>query len=177
MTKLRKLSIIVIALTLISVAIVMAATKKVGDKAPDFKLPAIDGKTVTLNQIRSNPANAGTNRVVLIQFWATWCPYCVQETPYLQQLQNKYGKQGFAVVGISIDREGASVVKPFVKDHKLTYTVLTDPNQTAYKAYYAGQGIPLTFLVDKKGVIRYTAIGFSPDMAKEMDRQIAKLLK
>lgn len=150
------------------------AAPKVGSKAPAFKLTSVDDKTITLDQLRRDPNKKNAQRVVLIDFWATWCPYCVQELPAMQGLSDKYQKQGLAVVGIALDTDGLKAVKPFVKDHKLTYTNLVDPNSTTARAYGV-RPIPALFLVDKKGIIRYTHIGYTPENI--IEKEIKSLLK
>jgi peroxiredoxin len=177
MTSRRVMLATVLAVVLLAAVVVSQSAVTQGQKAVGFKLTSVDGKTVSLDDISKDPAQPGPNRVVLIQFFATWCHYCVQETPYLQRLSSKYGKKGLAVVGVAVDTDGASAVKPFVAEHKLTYTVLLDPNDKTHKSYFREPGVPATVLIDKQGVVRYMALGFYPDMAKELESKIIPLLK
>lgn len=169
---------IVLAVLLLSLMVgtaVYAAIKE-GAKAPDFKLESISGKTLSLEEIRKDPKVKGANRVVLLDFWATWCPPCKRELPHLQKLHEKYGKKGLVVVGVAMDRGGMGDVKPFVKEQKLTYTILVDPKGTT-KSDYGIQYFPTTVIVDKKGIVRKVHIGYSDGMEKDLEKEILALLK
>jgi len=136
-------------------------------RAPDFKAQTITGKQFALSDLRG--------RVVLLDFWATWCPPCRMETPELQKLWQKYRDKGLVVIGISVDREGAQVVRKFTQDHKLTYWQVSDA-QGRIADKYGIRPIPTTYIVDTKGVIRYLQIGFGPGVEKELAKQIKVLL-
>src|ERR1700751_2917343 len=86
------------------------STTTVGKPAPELKLKELDDKEVSLEDLRG--------KVVLVNFWATWCGPCQEEIPSLIDLQNKYGAKGFTVLGIAMDEEGKSVVAPFVAKEK-----------------------------------------------------------
>jgi peroxiredoxin/YHS domain-containing protein len=93
-------------------------------------------------------------KVVLVDFWATWCVPCVKAMPDLQKLQEKYAEKGLSVVGISIDEKGAEKVKPFLSKRKFTYTMLLDKD-TAHPTWkaFGVHGIPALFLINREGVI------------------------
>ncbi|MHB0999334.1 MAG: peroxiredoxin family protein [Armatimonadota bacterium] len=166
----------VITAILISAALTAVyAALSAGTKAPEFKLKSINGKTVTLSQLRNDPINKGAKRVVLLDFWATWCPPCRNEVPHLQKLHEKYGKKGLVVVGIALDDGGASDVKPFAKENGLKYTMLVDPAGTTAKKYGV-RPIPTTFIIGKDGVIKNMHLGFSPGMEDELEKEIKALL-
>jgi cytochrome c biogenesis protein CcmG/thiol:disulfide interchange protein DsbE len=101
------------------------------------------GKTVTLKKYRG--------KVVLLDFWATWCHGCKEEIPWFAGFQKKYGAKGFAVVGVSMDEGGWGVVKPFLKDNKVPYRMLLGNEATAKK--YGIDPLPDTFLIDREGRI------------------------
>jgi len=147
-----------------------------GTKSPDFRLQSLDGKMLTLAQIRKDPARPGANRVVILDFWATWCDPCKEELPIFQKLHQKYGKKGLVVVGLSVDRGGIRDVKPFVKQRKLTYTMLVDPKGTVKSAYRV-RFLPTTFIIDKKGFIRAVHIGYTPEVGAQLEHDIKPLLK
>lgn len=147
-----------------------------GKKAPDFTLKSITGKQVTLQQLRKDSSNVKRPKVILLDFWATWCPPCKEEAPQLQKLNEKYNKKGVAVVGIAVDDNGAAAVKPFAKENGLKYNLLLDPETTTAKKYGI-RPIPTTFLIDRQGIIRYVHVGFSPGMEKQIETEINELLK
>lgn len=147
-----------------------------GKKAPDFTLKSITGKQVTLQQLRADPFNKKRSRVVLIDFWATWCPPCKEEVPHLQKLHEKYGKKGLSVVGIAVDHDGAVSVKPFAKENGLKYNMLLDPDTKTAKKYLI-RPIPTTYIIDRQGIIRYVHVGFNPGMEKQLETEIKELLK
>lgn len=122
--------------------------------APDFTLQSLDGERYTLSKLRG--------KVVLINFWATWCGPCRREIPDLTRLHDKYGEQGFIVLGISMDDLAPDQIKRFADNYKISYPVLHGPYSELMKIAqaYGGIGaIPTTFLVDKQGKIRAKYIG------------------
>ncbi len=141
-----------------------------GTKAPAFTTQTITGKSLTLKSLRG--------KVVLLDYWATWCGPCRMATPTLEALYKKYGRKGFVVVGMSVDdAHTAAQVKPFTKAFHMTYPVTVNPqvNGRAGAAYNA-TGIPSQYLIDKKGIVRWSQAGYSPDEAIELPKKIKKLL-
>lgn len=113
-------------------------------RAPDFALADVDG-----NLVRSSSFNG---QVVLVNFWATWCPPCLAEIPNLQALHGAYQAKGFQVIGIAIDSGGAKSVKAFVRKMGMSYPVLMGNDKVA-RDYGGIVGVPTTFLVDRSGAI------------------------
>ena len=111
--------------------------------APDFRLKDSSDKTVTLKDFRG--------KVVLLDFWATWCTGCKKEIPWFSEFQAKYGTKGFAMVGVSLDEGGWSVLKPFLAEHKIPYQMLLGDDATAGR--YGIKNMPDTFLIDQDGKI------------------------
>jgi peroxiredoxin len=109
-------------------------------QAADFTLPDLHGKAWHLQDLRG--------KVVLVNFWATWCPPCRKEMPDLDALYNKFKDQGFVVLAIS-DEEAAKV-SPFISDHKISYPVLLDPGRKVNDAFIV-YGIPKSFVYDRSG--------------------------
>ncbi len=103
-------------------------------------------------------------KVVIVDFWATWCPPCRAEIPDFIALQDKYGKQGLVIVGISVDQGGAPVVASFAEKTKINYQlVLADDNVA--QDYGVSEGIPTTFVIDRKGNIIAKHLGeTAPDI-------------
>jgi peroxiredoxin len=106
----------------------------------DFTLADLQGKPWHLRELRG--------KVVLVNFWATWCPPCRKEMPDLQALYDKYKDQGFIVLSIS-DEESAKVT-PFIAEKKITYPVLLDPGRKVNEAFIV-EGIPKSFVFDRDG--------------------------
>lgn len=110
--------------------------------ARDFQVPtAADGK-VRLADLKG--------KVVFLNFWATWCKPCESEMPSIERLHRKFRERGLAVVAISIDADGASVVRPFVAKHQLTFPVGLDP-KLAVSGSYAVWALPVTVIIDRDG--------------------------
>lgn len=173
----RRIHIIcgLLLVTLMAISAAHANLSK-GDKAPDFVLPTIDGKETKFSEVRKDPGRKGANRVVLLDFWATWCPPCREEVPHLQRLHEKYGKKGLVVIGIAQDSDGAKSVKPFAEKNKLTYLQLVDVKRQVARAYKVGP-IPTTYIIDNAGVIRSVHLGFAKGMEKQLEEEIKALLK
>jgi len=130
----------------------------VGKPAPEFTLPDLEGNQIELSSMKG--------KVLILDFWATWCPPCKEEVPHLVSLQSKYRDQGLQIVGLSLDKEGASKVKPFADEHDVNYTMLIANDETA-KSYGGVSMIPTTFLVDRNGVVVKRFIGYTTPEAFE----------
>lgn len=121
----------------------------VGSVAVDFTLEALDGTEVSLSQYRGD--------VVLINFWATWCPPCRAEIPDIEDAYRARKDEGLVVLGVSVEQSRAAVA-PFVELAGMTYPVLLDELSQVYNTYRA-PGLPMSILVDKNGVIQARHIG------------------
>jgi peroxiredoxin len=141
---------------------------KKGDAAVNVTLQDLDGKTVSLSQFKG--------KVVMLNFWATWCPPCREEMPSMDALYQKFkGNADFVMLLVSID-EDAETVRDFMKRNNYTMPVYHDPNKEAGAAYGI-TGVPETFLIDKKGVIAEKVIGPLDWMKPEVIQFIEDLLK
>lgn len=109
--------------------------------APDFALRDASGKMARLKNYHG--------KVLLLDFWATWCTGCKKEIPWFAEFQKLYGPKRFAVVGISMDDGGWKVLKPFLDDHAIPYRVLLGNHETAQQ--YGITNMPDTFLIDQRG--------------------------
>jgi peroxiredoxin len=132
------------------------------DPAPNFSLNTGDGKTVELSQFKG--------KVVVVNFWATWCGPCRNEIPGMLQVYNQYKSKGLEIVGISLDRDGWRVINPFVQKFKITYPVVLG-NGEVTEAYGGIEAIPTTFIVDRKGNIAGKHIGY---LSKDEFEKIVK---
>jgi peroxiredoxin len=135
-------------------------------RAPDFELPDADGKIARLSDYQA--------KVVLVDFWATWCVPCKAEIPWFNEFEEKYKDLGFAVLGISRDEDGWTKVKPFIERLRMSYRVLLGDAKTAYK-YGNVEGLPVAFLVDRER--RVAAIHFGLVSKKKVEEEIRKLLE
>lgn len=121
----------------------------VGDLAPDFVLPRLDGKVQKLSNFRG--------QVVLVNLWATWCPPCIEEMPLLDQLAETYGPRGVVLLGVAGDEDRAAVAR-FVEEKAPAFDVLLDPGGEV-GTQYGITGYPETFLVDREGRLQHKFIG------------------
>jgi thiol-disulfide isomerase/thioredoxin len=120
--------------------------------APEFNLKDGDGRNVRLSEYRG--------KVVLLNFWATWCGPCKIEMPWFIDFERQYKDQGFAVVGIAMDEEGWSAIKPFLAEMAVNYRVVQGNDDTA--TLYGGvEALPTTFLIDREGRVASTHIGLT----------------
>jgi peroxiredoxin len=118
--------------------------------APGFTLKDSSGATVKLSDYKG--------KVVLLDFWATWCGGCRVEIPWLMEFEQTYRDKGFAVLGVSMDEDGWNAVKPFLRDRKLNYRILMGSEQAA-QLYGGLKALPETILIDRTGRIASVHVG------------------
>lgn len=141
---------------------------RVGDEAPNFHLKDLHGKTMSLAQFRG--------KVVLLNFWATWCGPCRIEMPAMEQLYRTLPRKDFEILAVSTDMQGAAVTRPFQREMELTFPILHDPDMRVGLTYGA-RTLPLSFMVDKQGVIRkkiYGARDWDSPEARELIHLLMK---
>lgn len=114
-------------------------------RAPDFALPTLAGETLRLSDLRG--------QVVVLNFWATWCAPCREEIPAFVRLQDDYRSRGVAFVGVSLDEEGAAVVRPFAEAFGINYPIAFDDGAVA-RQYEGSAGLPTTYFITREGRIR-----------------------
>lgn len=141
-----------------------ASSARQGALAPDFKLADLNGQTLNLSSYRG--------KVVLLDFWATWCEPCREETPHLVDLQNKYGSQGLQVIGVSMD-DGPEPVRDFYQRFKMNYPVVMGDASTG-ELYGGVLGLPIAFVIAPDGRITSKHIG-STDISV-FEKEVVKLL-
>ena len=141
-----------------------------GTPAPAFTTTTLAGKRLSLRSLRG--------KVVLLDYWATWCGPCRMATPTMQALHKKFHGQGFTVVGMSVDApDTVSQVKPFVKAFGITYPVTASPAVNGRAQYaYRANSIPSQYLIDKRGIVRWSQAGFAPGEGAQLAGMIRKLL-
>jgi len=121
--------------------------------APDFTLKDDNGATVRLSDYRG--------KVVLLNFWATWCGPCKIEIPWFVEFESKYKDQGFAVLGVSMDEGGWDDVKPYLRRAKVNYRIVMGNDEVAEK-YGSVEALPTSFLIDRNGLIASVHVGLVP---------------
>jgi peroxiredoxin len=132
----------------------------IGREAPDFDLLDLDGRRVKLSYFKG--------KLVILDFWATWCGPCVREIPHFIELYERYADRGLVVLGVSVDRAGSGVVDSFVERNKVNYQVLMADSQV--KGAYGGiRSIPTTFVIDREGKIQRRYIGYMDKAVFEAD--------
>jgi peroxiredoxin len=147
---------------------VLTEAPRVGHLAPDFVLTTLDGREVRLSDYRGH--------VVFLNFWATWCGPCKVEMPAMERLYREYRKQGFAILAVSSDPEGAAVTRPFRDSLGLSFTIAHDQDAVVMRMYGV-RALPHTFLVDRRGVITHQVFGPRDWQDPEERDFIQKLLR
>lgn len=142
------------------------ADQMINQPAKDFSLLDLDNNKVSLANFK--------DKVVVLNFWATWCPPCKKEIPDLVELYKNYQEKGVVVVGVALDEEGSTVVKPFIQEYKVNYPILLGNEQIA-KDYGGIIGVPTSFILDGKGKVYKKYVGYKPVSVYKSD--IDALLK
>ena len=147
-------------------------TASIKSATPDFDVPTIDGRTIKLSAYRG--------KVLILDFWATWCPPCRQEIPQLVRIANQLRTKGVEVVGLHIDDQGQSSpqqIKKFIQDFDINYTVGMASNDM-FIAYLGRDetAIPQTLVFDRNGKVVAHLVGYSDDHAGKLDAAINKAI-
>jgi peroxiredoxin len=114
--------------------------------APDFTLQDGDGKSLKLSDLRG--------KVVVLNFWATWCGPCALEIPWFIEFEKQFKSRGLEIVGVSMDEEGWKAIKPYVASHKMNYRVLLG-NDSVGQLYGGVDSLPTTFIIDREGRLAF----------------------
>lgn len=160
------LTLIASALALSS-ASSLAKGKKVSGKAKDFTLSSNTGKNIRLSDLKG--------KVVMINFWASWCGPCRQEFPLLDDMYKRYQPAGFELLGVNIEPKKKDADK-LLKQIPVTFPILYDTEQKVSELYDVS-AMPTTILIDKNGKMRYLAKGYKPGYEKDYKEQVKALLK
>jgi peroxiredoxin len=121
----------------------------IGERAPDFTLPALTQGSLSLHDFGRH--------IVVLNFWATWCPPCVDEAPGLEKFAEQMRLQGVAVLGVSVDRD-AEALQTFVAQQHLSFPILRDPDQSVANRYGTFK-FPETYIIDEEGTVAEKLIG------------------
>jgi peroxiredoxin len=142
----------------------------VGNPAPDFSVKAVSGGsgTVSLKSLRG--------KVVLVDFWGTYCEPCKKSFPKLQDLNTKYSASGLKIIGISEDEsEDKDKIPSFADTYGAKFTLGWDADKTIAK-HYKPETMPSSFIIDKKGVVRFAHVGYHDGEEAEVEKEIKELL-
>jgi len=147
-----------------------SAPKQKNEKlAPDFSLTSLDGKKLTRDSLKG--------KVVILDFWATWCPPCRASIPHLVELYKKYHDQGLVVVGISLDRGGGQEVSDFAERNHIDYDLVMGVNNAIIKDFGEVSSIPTIIILNRQAEIVFKAVGYNPEIARAIDNKVAESLK
>jgi peroxiredoxin len=135
------------------------------DKLKDFTLKTLDGATVNLRGLEGQ-------KVVIVNFWATWCGPCRREIPDFNEVYSRYRDRGVEVLGISVDQDSETVVPPFLQNNPMSYPVLLGSPELSYQ--YGIRGLPTTFVIERSGKIASRIVGMTS--AARLEAELAKLL-
>lgn len=137
------------------------------EPAPDFTLLSSTGENVRLGELRG--------KVVMLNFWASWCGPCRKEMPLLDAMHKRYGPAGFELYGVNVEEDNTDA-KKMIKDMGVTLPVLYDPESKA-STLYKVDAMPTTVMIDKKGQIRYVNRGYKDGDENKYRDQIRELIK
>ncbi len=134
--------------------------------APDFSLKTLNNQEITLSSLRG--------KVVLLDFWATWCTPCKESIPHLIDMYKTYHDRGFELIGMSTDKSGdIEMVRRFAQSMDIPYPIIMTPDEIAKK--YRVTGLPTTILIDRKGNIREKIVGFNVSIGQKISNKILEL--
>lgn len=155
-------------LALLAAALPLGASSGLnGQAAPDFSLQSFSGETLSLSKYRGD--------VVMINFWATWCGPCRQEMPILDELYSRYERAGFKLLGVNIDDDPGRA-RAMLTELGVSFPVLFD-SEKRVSELYAVQAMPVSVMVDRDGMVRYTHHGYKPGYEDKYLDQIRELIR
>ena len=141
---------------------------KIGNLAPEFRLLDMNGRPVALSDFRG--------KVVLLNFWATWCFPCRVEMPSMEAIYRDYRSKGLEIVAVSVDEQGPAVTRPFQEDKGLTFPILHDRDYQV-GLIYGARSLPMTFAIDRQGIIRQRVFGSREWDSPESRQGILEMLE
>lgn len=155
----RKIVALFAALLAVAVLAGCTAPANTASEVPQFSFSSLDGKTVAMKDLAS--------KVVIVDFWATWCGPCREEIPHLNELYSKLKGKGLEIVGVSMDTDGTDGVKDFAREFRIQYPIVMGDEKVA-ESFGGIIGLPTTFIIDRQGKVAKKYIGLPPadDMTK-----------
>jgi len=156
----------VFAMTLLVASLAWAAT--VSGPAPNFTLQSNAGGQVSLASLKG--------KVVMVNFWATWCVPCRQEMPHLEALYEKYNSLGFELLAVNVEKNNAEGARKWLQETPVTFPVLFDPENQVTKLYKV-QTMPSTVIIGRDGTMRFMHNGYKPGYENDYQTQVRALLR
>jgi len=156
----------VFAMTLLVASLAYAAT--VSGPAPNFTLQSNAGGQVSLASLKG--------KVVMVNFWATWCVPCRQEMPHLEALYEKYNGLGFELLAVNVEKNNAEGARKWLQETPVTFPVLFDPENQVTKLYKV-QTMPSTVIIGRDGTMRFMHNGYKPGYENDYQTQVRALLR
>lgn len=144
----------------------LACAQELSGPAPDFTLKTREGESVNLADLKG--------KVVMINFWASWCAPCRQEMPFLDAMYEDFHRAGFVLLGVNLDQNSAAAEK-FLADVPVTFPVLMDPKGEVAKLY-KNRAMPSSFFIDREGQLAYLHMGYRPGEEEKYRQTVRKLL-
>lgn len=135
------------------------------ETAPDFTLTSLNGEEIRLSHLRG--------KTIFLDFWATWCGPCRESVPHLVSLYKTHRENGFIIIGVSVDKGDAGIVRRFAASMDIPYPIVIATGDL--EKQYGVTALPTGFLIDREGRIRDKILGFSPSIAKQLDAKVAAL--
>jgi peroxiredoxin len=146
----------------------LALAVEVGEPPPEINLPDLNsGKKISLAALRG--------KVVVIDFWASWCAPCKEEMPVLESLYKRFKDKDLVIIGVSVDNEAANA-KKFLSGVKVSFPIVHDAGHVVADKFKPPR-MPTSYIIDKAGKIRFVHAGFRKEDAKKIEDEVVKLLK
>jgi peroxiredoxin len=142
--------------------------QSIGSKAPDFTAKDLQGNTVKLSDLKG--------KVVLLDFWASWCEPCKKSMPHLIELYNEYKDTSFTIIGVNVDTD-MKKLEEFEGDLStdIPFTVIFD-KKSEIPPLYEVEGMPTTVIINKEGIIKYKEVGYTTELKDKLDKTITELI-
>lgn len=165
-TTLKRLTLTLVAVALLGLA-QLASALDVGTTPPEIGVNALDGTRVSLAALRG--------KVVVVDFWASWCAPCKQEMPVLESLYKRFKDQGLVIVGVSVDNERGNAQK-FARSVSVTFPIVHDSDHSVADRFHPPK-MPTSYVIDKAGKVRFVHAGYRAEDARKLEQEITSLLR
>lgn len=145
----------------------LALAVEVGEPPPEINLADLSGKKISLAALKG--------KVVVVDFWASWCAPCKEEMPVLESLYKRFKDSGLMIVGVSVDNEAANA-KKFLTGVKVSFPIVHDAGHVVADKFKPPR-MPTSYVIDKTGKVRFVHAGFRKEDGKKLEEEVTKLLK